>query len=419
MRTTTVTIIGAGQAGLAMSRVLTSRSIDHVLLERGEVANSWRTERWDSLRLLSPNWMTRLPEWRYSGPDQDGYMAAAEVAHFLDAYRTSFDAPVYGNTTVRSVSAVDDGYEVATNDGVWKSQAVVIATGAASTPKIPSVASSVPASIHQLAPIQYKNPDRLDGGDVLVVGASASGVQLADELARSGRNVTLAVSDHVRIPRTYRGMDIHWWMDTIGVLDERYDEVEDITRARRLPSLQLIGSPEQRNVGLNELSEVGVRLAGRLVGVTDSKVQFSGSLANACASADLKQGRLLDAIDDFSGTHGMDPELSAPTRPEGTQLPESILEMDLSTISTMIWATGFRPSYPWLPDEVLDPKGAIIHDGGVMNVPGMYVLGLPFQRRRKSTFLDGVGSDAEELGAHLATHLDSVVTSSARSFHNV
>ncbi len=410
--TTTVAIIGAGQAGLAMSRCLTERSIDHVLLERGKVANSWRSERWDSLRLLTPNWMSRLPGFQYQGDDPDGYMTGAEVIDFLNAYRQSFDAPVLTNTTVESVTETWDGcYRIVTNNLEIVSSAVVVASGAASTPKIPALADQLPAHIHQLAPIHYRNPDQLDEGPVLVVGPSASGAQLADELARSGREVTMAVGDHVRLPRTYRGMDIHWWMDAVGRLDERYDEVEDIVRARRLPSLQLVGSPEKRDLDLNSLHAAGVQLVGRFVGVAGpdgSTAQFSGTFANQVASADLKLGRFLDAVDEFATNNGLDGELTAPYRPPATTVPTAETTKSLGDISTVIWATGFKPDYPWLDSNLLDHKGAIRHDGGVMERPGMYVLGLPFTRRRKSSFLDGVGFDAIELTAHLAGHLDNI-----------
>jgi len=402
---TTVTIIGAGQAGLAMSRCLTNRSIDHVVLERGDVANSWRSERWDSLRLLTPNWMTRLPSFRYQGDDPGGYMTSDDVTSFLSAYGRSFDAPVQTNTSVESVREVDGGHLVRTTQGEILSQAVVIATGACSTPKVPALAAAVPESIRQLAPIHYRNPDQLDPGRVLVVGASASGAQIADELQRSGRDVTLAVGDHVRLPRTYRGMDIHWWMDTIGLLDERFDEVEDIVRARRLPSLQLVGSPEKRNLDLNTLQGTGVQLVGRFAGVSGTTAQFSGSFDNQCASADLKLGRLLDSIDEFAATHGLDAELTPADRPEPTIVPTADTALDLRGVSTVIWATGFRPNYPWLEPHHLDRKGAIRHDGGVMERQGMYVLGLPFTRRRKSSFIDGVGPDARDIAAALVANL--------------
>lgn len=418
-RVTTAVIIGAGQAGLAMSRCLTDQAIDHVVLDRGDVAQSWRTERWDSLRLLTPNWMTRLPGFQYSGSDPEGYMTAAEVSSFLNDYRRSFDAPIVSNTEVQIVTPSDTGYSVTTNQGHIRAQAVVIATGACSTPKIPAISSALPSHIKQLAPIDYRNPDQVEDGGVLVVGASASGAQLADELQRSGRDVTIAVGDHVRLPRTYRGMNIHWWMNELGTLDERYDDVEDVARGRRLPSLQLIGSPEQRDLGLNALSDVGVRPVGRLVGVANGNAQFSGSFANMCASADLKQGRLLDAIDDHARDHGLDPEIGNIERPAPTMVGTPRNTVDLASINTVIWATGFRPSYPWLDSSMLDDRGAIRHDGGVMDSPGMYVLGLPFGRRRKSSFLDGVGPDAIELSAHLKTHLDRLTAPAGASSHHV
>lgn len=403
---TTVTIIGAGQAGLAMSATLSDLSIDHVVLDRAETANAWRTERWDSLRLLTPNWMTRLPGFSYQGPDPDGYMTAGEVAEFLDTYRAHVNAPVILNCAVTEIAQATAGFRVATTNGEWRTNAVVIATGACGTPKVPAIASELPKRIAQISPTEYRNPELLPSGRVLVVGASASGAQLADELARAGREVTLAVSDHVRLPRTYRGRDIHWWMDAIGLLDEGASDVEDISRARRLPSLQLIGSPERRSIGANELQAAGVELVGRLAGLNETSFQFSGGFANQIASADLKLRRLLDRIDDHVGDAGIGHEVEAPDRPAPTLAPDPRLTIDLDDIDVVVWATGFRPHYPWLDPSLTDRKGAIVHDGGVMAHPGMYVLGLPFQRRRKSSFLDGVGPDALEISTHLHQYLD-------------
>jgi putative flavoprotein involved in K+ transport len=203
-------------------------------------------------------------------------------------------------------------------------------------------------------------------------------------------------------------MDIHWWMDTVGLLDERFDEVEDIVRARRLPSLQLVGTPEHRTLDLNTLHASGVQLVGRLAGVAGPVAQFSGTFANFCASADLKLGRLLDTIDEYAAQRGLDAEVGPPERFARTTVPIADTTVELASIDAVVWATGFRPNLPWLEPDLLDHKGAIRHDGGVMTRPGMYALGLPFLRRRKSSFLDGVGPDAAELAVHLAHHLDAV-----------
>ena len=260
----------------------------------------------------------------------------------------------------------------------------------------------------RLTPLQYWNPGLLPDGGVLIVGASASGIQLAREIQASGRRVVLSVGEHVRMPRTYRGRDIQWWMDAIGAMNARYNAVEDIERARRLPSPQLVGTPERVTVDLNSLRKAGVELVGRLVGLRDGKVQFSGSLANHCALADLKMNRLLASIDGWVNTNGFAGRFPPPHRYEPTDVgTEMRLGLDLhdSRIRTVIWATGYRPDYSWLDVPVLDRKGRIRHDGGVVAAWGMYVLGLPFMRRRKSSFIDGVGDDAADLAAHLSLGL--------------
>ena len=310
---TTVIIIGAGHAGLAMSRCLTDHAIDHVVLERGEVANSWKTERWDSLRLLTPNWMSRLPGYGYEGDDPDGYRTMPETIAFLERYAEVSAAPVQTHTTVTSVRRCDDGYPVTTDQGTWDCRAVVLASGACNIASVPAFATAVPSTVATLTSMAYRHPSQLEEGGVLVVGASASGVQIADEVQRSGRPVTLSVGEHVRAPRVYRGRDIQWWMDVVGIFDERYDDIENLARVRRLPSIQLVGSATRRSLDLNTLTDMGVQLVGRLAGIRDGTAQFSGSLPNMCTLADLKMDRLLETIDTWASAHGYESIVDPPS----------------------------------------------------------------------------------------------------------
>jgi len=408
VRVTTV-VIGAGHAGLAMSHCLTARSIDHVILERGEVANSWKTERWDSLRLLTPNWMSRLPGYQYEGDDPDGFLTMPETIAFIERYAGAISAPVRTRTRVTSATRLDDGYLVATDNGEWRCRSLVVATGACNVPALPPVAEALPPAIQALTSREYRNPGRLEPGGVLVVGASASGTQIAEEIQHSGRPVTLAVGEHIRSPRVYRGRDIKWWMDAAGVLDDRYDEVDDIGRARNVPSLQLAGSKDRRTVDLNRLTGLGVRLVGRLAGIADGNAQFSGSLRNQCELSDLKMNRLLERIDAWATEHGLDGEVDPPQRFEPTRVdasPPLGIDLRRGEIRTVVWATGFHPDYSWLQAPVLDRKGRIRHDGGIVESPGMYLLGIPFLRRRRSSLIDGAASDARDLADHLARYLD-------------
>jgi putative flavoprotein involved in K+ transport len=268
----------------------------------------------------------------------------------------------------------------------------------------------VPPSITCLTAQQYRNPNRLADGGVLVAGASASGTQIACEIARSGRPVVLAVGEHIRAPRVYRGKDLQWWMDAAGVLDERYDQIDDIVRARRVPSLQLAGTPDRSTLDLNVLSDLGVTLVGRFVGLVDGKAQFAGSLRNMCAMSDLKMGRLLETIDAWARDHGLDGSVEPPHRLPPTRVaddPPLIMDLARNNIRTIIWCTGFRPDYGWLEVPVLDHKRMIRHDGGITASPGLYLMGAPFMRRRKSTLIDGAGDDARDLSAHLASYIDA------------
>ena len=410
MKRTDVVIVGGGQAGLAMSRSLVDLGIEHVVLERGRVAERWRSERWDSLRLLTPNWQSRLPGYRYIGPDPDGFMTMPEVIGFFDGYAESFAAPVETDTGVVHISGDEESYTVVTTRGVWEAPNVVIATGYSDQPWVPPFGSRLTGRVRQVTPSSYRNPGRIDPGGVLIVGASASGVQLAEELQRSGRQVTLAVGRHTRLPRQYRGRDIFWWMDRMGIFDEGIGDVFDAEVSRHQPSLQLVGRPDHRTLGLRELAEQGVRLVGRVVSADGPTVHVDDSLVATAAAADMKLASLRGRIDEFIETHAGDgatdeADSFEPSWPLAIDARASSLNLDAEGITTVLWATGFRRAYPWLHVPVLDAQGEIAHAGGVTASEGLYALGLHFQRRRKSAFIDGVGDDAKELAGLIAQRL--------------
>jgi len=335
-------------------------------------------------------------------------MTSADVADLIARYAVHVGAPVRTGTEVTSVQRTTDGYRLATTNGELRSRTVVIASGACNRPSVPAFAGAVPVEIEQLTPFEYRNPAQLPDGGVLVVGASATGVQLAAELRQSGRPVILSVGEHVRLPRTYRGRDVLWWMDASGVWDQRYDEVDDLVRARRLPSPQLVGTPERATLDLNALAAMGVEIVGRFAATRDGRALFSGGLRNVCSLSDLKLERLLDLFDEWAHSDGLDADVAAPERFASTEVPRSArLELDLRSgeISTVVWATGFEPDYAWLEVDVVDPKGHLRHDGGSVESPGLYALGLPVLRRRKSTFIHGIEDDAREVIEHLSEYL--------------
>lgn len=416
MRRTTTIIIGAGQAGLAMSHCLTEQNIDHVVLERGQVANSWRTERWDSLRLLSPNWQSRLPGYTYQGSDPDGFRTLDETIQFFDGYSSQINAPIETEAGVLRVDPFGDDYLVQTTQGDWLCRSVVIATGCMSTPNIPAFAGDLASDIRTLSSKEYRNPAQIEAGGVLVVGPSASGIQIAQELQSAGRSVTLSVGEHVRLPRTYRGLDILKLMDGAGIFDHTIHDVDDLNRVRRLPSMQLIGSPTRDTISLNSLQSSGVEIVGRSMGARDNCVQLSGSLSNVCQLADLKMNRLLRTLDDWIDQSDVRDTCSDPYELAPTRLPDTpCLSLDLKDrgIKTIIWATGFRPDYAWLNVPVLDGRGRLRHDGGIVSAPGLYAMGLSFMRKRKSNFIDGVADDARALSLHLNAYLSGAAAQAA------
>jgi putative flavoprotein involved in K+ transport len=389
MHMTDTVIIGAGQAGLATSWYLTDRGREHVVLERGRVAERWRSERWDSLRTLTPNWLTRLPGAPYAGSDPDGFMATAELVARFDAYATSFAAPAIEHTTVHGVTHDGGAFEVLAGPSRWRARNVVIATGWADRPHIPSFARGLPSRVQQVVPSRYRNPDQIAGSRVLVVGASSSGAQIASELAAAGRDVTLAVGCHRRLPRRYRGRDITWWLDRSGGLDRLPVDHAEHDRLLREPSLQLVAD---RDLDLGTLAAQGVATTGRVTDVDRSAVSFADDLAATVAEADARLARLVRRIDGVADHLGVGaPQTVAPIRLASG--PRS-LSTGRGGVDAVVWATGFQRKYPWLHVPVVDAAGDIRHQRGITAVPGLYVVGMRLQSGRRSTWIDGARVDA-------------------------
>jgi putative flavoprotein involved in K+ transport len=401
MKAIDTVVIGAGHAGLATSRCLTDAGREHIVLDWGRLAESWRSARWDSLHLLTPNWMSRLPGWNYQGGDPDGYMPTGELVGYLAAYARSFGAPVRSWTAVTNVRPGVDGYQVSTTDGAWLARNVVVAAGP--RPRTPALSTDLSPRIEQVQTNQYRRPSALPDGGVLVVGASASGVQIAAELRRAGRDVVLAVGTHTRLPRRYRGMDIMWWLEQLGALDRTVDEVSDVQRARRDPSSQLTGGHGGRNVDLAALRELGVKITGRLIGADGHRVSFAPDLPATTAAADGRLRRTLANIDQHVTEAGLGAEVCRPEEIAAVTLPAGPDSLDLRAagISTIVWATGFEYRYPWLRVPVADRAGEIKKYRGVTDAPGLYVMGLRFMHRRNSQFIDGARHDARHVVQHL------------------
>ncbi|HEX6916932.1 MAG TPA: NAD(P)/FAD-dependent oxidoreductase [Phycicoccus sp.] len=411
MPTIPVVVVGAGPAGLAVSHELAGRGVDHVVLDRGRTAESWRSRRWDSLRLLSPAWATRLPGLP-AAADPDAFLSAGALVDLLTGYAAGAALPVVERAEVLSVRPRGSLYRIVSTGGTWLSRAVVVATGDSAVPAVPTLAASLPRSVVQLTTAEYRRPEQVPDGPVLVVGASASGVQLADELAAAGRDVVLAVGRHTRMVRSYRGMDIYWWLDQLGSLDRHVDTVPDRAVALREPSPQLVGhagsAGDERDVSLTSLASRGVRLVGRVVGADGSHVAFDEDLAVTTAAADARLARFLRRVDDHIAARGLDEEfLDAGPRPAPVHVPATPTRLSVSGggFRTVLWATGYRRSDPWLERAAPEAARSVLEMGRAASAPGLYVVGRRWQSRRSSGLLAGIGADARLVTAELVRRL--------------
>lgn len=399
MKRADVVIVGAGQAGLALSHCLGRTGVEHAVLERGRIGERWRSQSWRSLSLLTPNWLNALPGSPYQGDDPDGFMNKHAFVASLEAYAGRWQAPVECGIEVFSSRRTGDGFALETSAGAWSAKAVVVATGHCDRPSVPFATKGEPLGIHAS---QYRSPGELPPGGVLVVGASSSGVQIADELARAGRRVTLSVGKHTRLPRRWRGKDIFFWLCRMGFMAQPLDALANPESARRQPSLQLAGRPDKADVDLATLQALGVELAGRVCGIADREIVFADDLAAQIAAAEMKQARLLAEIDRFAGD-------ARPGRREPVAVPSAWpqrLSLTDGSIRTIIWATGYARSFGWLEPLALGADGELAHQGGVTSVPGLYALGFRFLRKRDSNFIGGVGADAQAIAAEISRYLD-------------
>ena len=400
----TTVVIGAGHAGLATSRCLTERSIDHVVLERGEVANSWRRERWDSLRLLTPNWQSRLPGYRYEGADADGFMTMSEVIEFISRFAVVADAPVRTHTTVTSVRPIDGGYHVATEQ---RRHSVPLAWCWRAAPATSRTCRRFDRPCRRRSSASRRSTTAIRTSCPTAACWSSARPRPAcswpTKIHRSGRRVTLSVGEHVRLPRTYRGRDVLWWMDASGVWNQRYDEIDDLTRARRLPSPQLVGTPERTTLDLNALSAAGVEIVGRLAAVRDGRALFSGGLRNQFALADLKMDRLLDTFDEWART----PRARCRRRPAGALRADPRAGL----VAARSRPAERRDPFDHLGHRV-SPRLQLARRarGRSQGPPAArwrrrrcaraVCVGLPVLRRRKSSFIYGAEDDARDLVEH-------------------
>ncbi|MDR3097229.1 MAG: NAD(P)/FAD-dependent oxidoreductase [Paraburkholderia sp.] len=404
IQATDTLVVGAGQAGVAMSEHLSKFGIAHLVLERARIAERWRTGRWDSLVANGPAWHDRFPNLEFADVDPDGFAAKEQIADYFVAYAKKFDAPIRTGVEVKKVvrNAGRPGFTVETSAGTIEAQRVVVATGPFQRPLIPPIA---PASkrLTQIHSADYRNPGQLPAGGVLVVGAGSSGVQIADELQRAGKQVYLSVGPHDRPPRAYRGRDFCWWLGVLGEWD-----AEVMRPGKEHVTIAVSGAHGGQTVDFRRLAHQGVTLVGLTKSFEGDTVTFQADLAENIARGDENYLSLLDAADAYAARNGLDlpPEPGAriiPADPDCLIHPLRELDLAAANVTSIVWATGYAVDFGWLQVDVFDDKGKPRHQRGVSKEPGIYFLGLPWLSRRGSAFIWGVWHDARHIAEHIVT----------------
>jgi len=387
-----VAIIGAGQAGLATSWYLTQANVDHVILEAGRVAETWRTRRWDSFCLVTPNWTVKLPGGEYAGPDPDGYMNLTELVDHFQLWADSFHAPVQESCSVAALDADSNNFVLTTSSGKIRARTVVVASGGYQRAHLPPNANRIPDSVIQILAEDYTNPDAIPPGAVLIVGSGQTGCQLAEELHQAGRKVILSCGRCPWAPRRMGGQDLVWWVVESGWWQRTPDQLPS-------PAARLTGNPQNTGHGRGHdlhyrtLQAMGVELVGHYIGAADGTVHFADDLAATVAAGDAMSAFFKKWIDAVCEKRGipvpweMPPPMQVDARAE--------LDIAREGISTVIWTSGYRPAYGWVHFPVFDEMGFPIQRDGSSSVPGLYFMGVHFQRKAQSAVLYGVGEDAE------------------------
>ncbi|UTW12882.1 flavin-containing monooxygenase [Marinobacterium rhizophilum] len=397
-------VVGAGQAGVAMSEHLTRLGVPHLVLERNRIAEKWRTGRWDSLVANGPVWHDRFPGMEFDELDPDAFASKERVADYFEAYAKKFNAPVRTGVNVKSVNRNKNrpGFTIETSEGVIEANRVVAATGPFQRPVIPPIAPKE-TDILQMHSAEYRNPGQLPEGGVLVVGAGSSGVQIADELQRAGKQVYLSVGAHDRPPRAYRNRDFCWWLGVLGEWD-----AETMQPGKEHVTIAVSGAHGGQTIDFRALAHQGMKLVGLTKAFNNGVATFESNLAENIALGDESYLALLDAADAYIARNGLD----LPEEPEARScLPDPdcitnpILQLDLAAagVTSIIWATGFAVDYNWLNVNAFDANGKPQHQRGVSTEPGIYFVGLPWLSRRGSSFIWGVWHDAKHIAGHIAT----------------
>ncbi|MEM1370279.1 MAG: MSMEG_0569 family flavin-dependent oxidoreductase [Cyanobacteria bacterium P01_H01_bin.15] len=415
-----VVIVGGGQAGLSLSYYLAQQGLDHLVLEKNQIGHAWRSERWDSFCLVTPNWQCTLPDFDYSGPEPEGFMVRDEIVDYLESFVKSFNPPIQEGVEVVRLKQQAGGFQLTTSQGELTTDQVVVATGAYHRPKIPAIANQFPRHIIQLHSRDYKSPEGLPDQPILVVGTGQSGCQIAEDLHLAGKQVHLCVGSAPRSPRRYRGKDVVDWLHRLGYYDLTVDEHPDKENVRHKTNHYLTGRDGGREIDLRQFALEGMKLYGRLTDIGGTKISFQADLKQNLARADDVAASIKRTIDKFIADNGIDAPEETPYvpvwEPEGASL---LLDWHAANIGSVIWCLGFDSDFRWVEIPVFNGKGYPAHHRGITTIPGLYFLGLPWLHTWGSGRFSGISRDAGYIAKQILTRQQFMGLSNINSINEV